>query len=59
MFDVMEGIIHFALKFGPYILQTKWEFPIGECSPWTNKSSFSLVLWADIDLIVAGKSIHE
>jgi len=59
MFDVMGGIIHVPLKIFPYVLQTKREFPIGECAPWTNKSSFRLVLWADIDLIIAEKSIHK
>lgn len=59
MFDVMEGIINCPLKCFPCIIQTKREFLVSECDPWINKSSFRLVLWVDIDLIIAEKTIHE
>lgn len=59
MFDVVEGIIHFPLKSFTGVLQTKSEFPIWECAPGTNKGSFLLVFWVDIDLIIDGKAIHR
>lgn len=44
---------------GARIIKTKMRDVIRESAPRYNKSSFVLVLSADIDLIIAKESIHE
>ena len=55
----MEGKIHCPLKGSPCIFQSKGNFSISECTPRENKSSFMLVFRFDLDLIVAGETIHK
>jgi hypothetical protein len=59
MIDIVKCIRHSTLESSTCILQTEGEFPVGESTPRTNKIHFMLVLRSDIDLIIAGKSIHE
>ena len=59
MLDVIESIIHCSLKSFPDVFKTKWEFPISDCTLGIDEFFLIFVLWADVDLIVARKSIHE
>lgn len=56
---IMENIRHGLLKSGSSIFETKWHALVGECAPRHNESSFILILLADLDLIIALKTIHE
>jgi hypothetical protein len=58
MFYIMKRIRHSTLKRCTYVLKTEGKFPIGKSTPRTNKSTFMLVL-SDVNLIIAGESIHE
>jgi hypothetical protein len=59
MLDIVKSVRHGTLERSTYVLQNEREFPVGESTPRTNKSCFMLVLGSYIDLIIAGKSIHE
>jgi len=59
VFDVMKGVFHHPLKCVPNIIQIERELSVCEHAPWTTKCSFRLILWENVDLIIAGKSIHE
>ena len=59
MLDIMKCVRHSTLERSTCVLQTERKFSVGESTPRTNKSRFVLVLRSDIDLIIAGKSIHE
>jgi hypothetical protein len=59
MLDIVKCVRHSTLERSTCILQTKGKFPVGESTPRTNKIHFMLVLRSDIDLIIAGKSIHK
>ena len=56
---VVKSVVHSPLKSCSSILQSKWEFSIRKCAPRTDECCLTLVLWVDISLIVARKSIHE
>ena len=55
----MEKICHGALEGGSNILQTKGHYLIGECAPQGCECSLVMIFFLDLDLVVAGKSIHE
>jgi hypothetical protein len=59
MLDVMKSIRHSALESGAHVLKSEREFPIGESTPRTNKSSLLLVLGSNVYLIIAGETIYE
>jgi hypothetical protein len=59
MLYIVKRIRHSTLKRSTYVLKTEGKFPIGESTPRTNKRSFMLVLRSDVNLIIAGESIHE
>jgi hypothetical protein len=59
MLNIVKGVRHSTLERRTRVLQTEGEFSVGKSTPRTNKSHFMLVLRSDIDLIIAGKSIHE
>jgi hypothetical protein len=59
MLYIVKRIRHSTLKRSTCVLKTKGKFSIGESTPRTNKRSFMLVLRSDINLIIAGESIHE
>ena len=59
MLDIMESIRHSTLKSCASVLETKREFPIGKSTPRKNKSGFMSVLRSDVNLIIAGETIHE
>jgi len=59
MFNIMKIVIHWPLRFGPNILQTKWEFLVWKCSPRSDKWSLRLIHWENVDLIISGENIHE
>ena len=58
-FYVMKSKVHGSLKGCPCIFQSKGNFSIRKCTPRANESSFMLVFRFDLDLIVAGETIHK
>jgi hypothetical protein len=56
---IMENIIHGPLKHHAYDFDSKRHDMIRKSNPWGSKSSFILICWMDLDLIVAGEPIHE
>ena len=58
-FNIVKRKVHGSLKGFPCIFQSKGHFSIRECTPRENKSSFMLVFWFDLDLIVARETIHK
>src|ERR1700722_16654553 len=59
MLNIVESVGHSSLERSTSVLQTERKFPVGKSTPRTNESSFVLVLRSDVDLIIAGKSIHK
>ena len=58
-FYVVKSKVHGSLKGSPSIFQSKGHFSIRECTPRENETSFMLVFRFDLDLIVAGETIHK
>ena len=59
MLYIVKRIRHSMLKCCARVLKTEGKFPIGKSTPRTNKSGFMLVLGSDVNLIIAGETIHE
>ena len=59
MFDVMKSIQHGTLECHTNVFQTKRQFVVGKGPPWENKCRLMLVGQENLNLIVAGESIHE
>ena len=57
--EIMEAVRHGAPKGGSSIFEAKGHDSVGECSPWGCECHVVTVFFPDLDLVVAGKSIHE
>jgi len=55
----MECVRHVLLESETRIFKMKRKFQIRDYSPWVDKSSFLLILYLDMDFIIAKKTIHE
>jgi hypothetical protein len=55
----MENIGHGPLECSTYILESKRHDAISKGTPSGSKSSFILIYWMNLDLIVAREHIHK
>ena len=59
MSEVMEAKSHGSLKSGSSIFKTKRHNTIRKRAPGDCESSFVLILFLDLNLVIIGETIHE
>ena len=56
---IAEAVCHGMLESGSIIFEAKGHDSVGECAPWGCECRFVMVFFSNLDLVLAGKSVHE